>query len=598
MKIIYKLILLVIFVSAVPLLISGYWSISISEREVITRTLLLHSEKARVLSWMVNKYITDMLRDVNTGLSYLNFPNLSVSSKRKYLRSMLAQMEDVRIAGVYDDRKKERISPVINKKVRKKELIIFRKNLKVKKGRTFVSDIYKLNSNSAVAVSIPVSSSEYLGVEISMDKVESAIESYSFGETGRAFMLNKEGKVIFGEPVSLEDETKNIFVVSRDGEEVLGAISDVLNIGWRVGVLQSKKEVLSATRNMKIQILYWLGASMFIAMVLGMFLARSISVPINQCATAAKKMAEGDLSQRINIKSRDEAGRLAEAFNYMAEELKKSYDEIKRWNLELQKRVEERTRELKEAHEQLLRTQKMAAVGTLGAGVAHELNNPLVGIIGFTQILLKKKKEGDSDYRALKAIENQSLRMKKIISSLLLYSQSQMGKGQYTKLDLREVVDASLSLIENDLRRSGIDVIKRFSDAPLHIYGDFGQLEQAFLNILSNAKNAMRDGGKLEITCGKDNGKIWISFTDTGRGIPPDIINRIFEPFFTTKENWEGVGLGLAVTQRIVEDHYGEIKVKSEIGKGSTFTVVISIDDNEKLKRITVEKEKVKAHLV
>lgn len=599
MRIIYKLILLVLFVSALPLLISGYWSISIGESELMNRTLLLHSEKARSLSWMVDKYLSDTIKDIKTGLAYLKFSELSKEEKERYLSALLEQMTDVRIVGVYDI-KDEKVVPIVVKerKVTIEEKRIFEKNLLTKRENSEVSDIYTLGSLSAVAVSIPLKESKFLGVELSMERVSSAIQSYSFQKTGKAFLLDRKGNTVFGEKVDFDSLLENFFLISLMGEEYMGAVSEIPDVGWKAGVLQSKREVLKTTRNMKVQILYWLGASMFIAVVLGIFLARSISIPINRCAEAAIKMAKGNLEQKIDIKSGDEAGKLAQVFNYMAGELKKSYDEIKRWNLELQKRVEERTRELKEAHEQLLRTQKMAAVGSLGAGVAHELNNPLVGIIGFTQLLLKKKREGEPEYRALKSIEEQSIRIKRIISSLLLYSQSQMGRGEYTMIDLREVIEASLPLIEHEFREKGIEVIKEYSKAPLHIYGDFGQLQQAFLNILSNARNAMPEGGKVEIRCGMENGKIWVSFRDTGKGISPDIIDRIFEPFFTTKGNWEGIGLGLSVTQRIIEDHYGEIKVKSEVGKGSTFTVWIDIDKNENLKKIKFEKEKVKAHLV
>jgi len=247
--------------------------------------------------------------------------------------------------------------------------------------------------------------------------------------------------------------------------------------------------------------------------------------------------------------------------------------ELERWNLELQKRVEERTRELKEAQDQLLMSQKLAAVGELGAGVAHEINNPLAGVLGLTQLLLLKMSPEDPAHESLKAVEKEALRMREIVQNLLRFSQTANG-GTFTPLSLNRICDEALRMVESQILAQGIEIERAYDPELPRISGDASQLQLCLLHIITNAKTAMPRGGRLTLrTDHLDRKVVRIRIVDTGRGIPKEHIEKIFEPFFTTKDEWSGKGLGLSVAYRIVTDHFGKIAVESEPGKGTAFTL-------------------------
>jgi signal transduction histidine kinase len=277
----------------------------------------------------------------------------------------------------------------------------------------------------------------------------------------------------------------------------------------------------------------------------------------------------------------------------MGTELLASREEILRWNKELEQRVEERTRELKEAQAQLLQAQKLAALGQLGAGVAHEINNPLAGIIGHIQLLLMNRPAEDRDAKVLQHIEDGARRASTIVQNLLRFS-VQHAEAVYSKVDLNKMLRDSLTLTEHALADAKVTVEWKLAEPAPHARGDAGQLAQVVLNLVSNARTAMRAaGGALTLeTLGPEpapegapdalaaGGKL-VAFRvrDTGKGIAPEHRDRIFEPFFTTKDEWSNVGLGLSVSYRIVHDHSGGIEVASIVGEGSTFTVYLPAAD-------------------
>jgi len=266
---------------------------------------------------------------------------------------------------------------------------------------------------------------------------------------------------------------------------------------------------------------------------------------------------------------------LGRTFNRMGEELSKSRSEIERWNRELEDRVEARSRELKEAQAQLVQAQKLAALGQLGAGVAHEINNPLGGVIGHVHLLLAERTPESADYPDLKHIEEGARRASAVVQNLLRFS-VQRKEPVRTSVDLPKLVRDTLSLTESLLAESKVTLAYDFAaDAP-RARADAGQLAQVLLNLVGNARTAMPLVGTLTIsTRPAPSGQVALVVADTGKGIAPEIRDRIFEPFFTTKDDWSNVGLGLSVSYRIVEEHGGRIDVTSEPGRGATFTVYL-----------------------
>lgn len=648
MKLLYKLTIIMLFISTVPLIISGYSSINISQEEVVGKIQELQLKSVANINSQVNKYLNDIITNLGFGVGYLKLESLSDSAKRGSLKILYRQFDQISIISLLNGSGKEIIDSVYTRRgkgaqktpgdrsVSPEELKEFRRQIPFKTALSqgvAMGSVYPSPQREVPLAPLAIAFDVYGGkskwilcVELSLVKIQEMIENFTLGKRGIAYLVDGEGRLIFHpsreRALSREDMSGVSIIrrflqqrgsgvmsfVDRDGTVSIGAYGPVGFQDWAVVVQQPQEEALVGIRKMRERIFFWIGVSLLVAVAIGIVFARGVSEPVKKCAQGALEIAKGKFDHKIKVESKDEIGQLAKTFNYMSGELKssrrqieKKNEEIRRWNLELQDRVEERTRELKEVHEHLLQTQKMAAVGALGAGAAHELNNPLVGVLGFVQLLLRKKKQEDPDYRALKSIEEQSKRCKEIVHSLLTFSQSQQEDRNYVSLNLNRVLNSALSLVENQIVSQRISIDKQLDPELPDIYGDLGQLQQAFLNIISNARNAMPEGGKLSLTTESDNRKaVRLKISDTGRGIPPGIIQRIFEPFFTTKDNWQGTGLGLAVTHRIVDEHMGTIDVESEPGKGATFIMSFSLESNQKLAAgyHKVEHEAVKAHLI
>jgi two-component system NtrC family sensor kinase len=241
--------------------------------------------------------------------------------------------------------------------------------------------------------------------------------------------------------------------------------------------------------------------------------------------------------------------------------------------------LDESNRELKALQSQLLQVEKMTAVGRLAAGVAHEINNPLSGVLGFAQVLLQEIPEGNDWREDVKKIEEGARRCKKIVSNLLTFSRQQEFNLELA--DIGEVIDSTLSLCENQILLENVRTIKDYGKNLPKIRISIPQIEQVFLNLITNAIQAMVQGGELNISTRLGNGgdSVEISFTDTGKGVRKEILPKIFEPFFTTNEVGKGTGLGLSVSYEIVKKHKGSIVGESEgEGKGARFTVVLPVE--------------------
>jgi len=251
-------------------------------------------------------------------------------------------------------------------------------------------------------------------------------------------------------------------------------------------------------------------------------------------------------------------------------------------NEDLERRVQQRAEELAEANEelrqaqqQIIQSEKLAAIGQLAAGVAHEINNPVGVILGFSQLLQRRIPPDDPMLEGLVAIERESLRCKQIVQNLLDFAR--MGEPRLLKVNLNQTLDTTCRLLKYQLSKSEVELVKNYAPALPKIMADPQQMQQVFVNIILNAYQSMPQGGRLEIKTRAQNNKVVVTFSDEGRGIPSEHLHRIFEPFFTTKTAGEGTGLGLSVSYGIVERHGGHIEVESELNKGSTFTVHLPI---------------------
>lgn len=304
--------------------------------------------------------------------------------------------------------------------------------------------------------------------------------------------------------------------------------------------------------------------------------------PVRLLRDGTIRLGQGDLGVQIPVRTSDELGQLAKSFNEMSRQLRSAREESNALAHALEDRVHRKTEELRRAQEQMIQAEKLTSLGKLAAVVAHEINNPLSGILTYAKLLRKWIERGDdmeshtTDMRdSLQLIENESRRCGDIVRSLLTFARVQ--PLNISLFDVNSVVCVTLKLVEHKLELGNI--VPRLELAPdlPQLRGDAGQVEQLFLAIVMNAIEAMPREGNLRIatnaTAARD--AIVITITDDGGGIAPDILPHLFEPFTTTKEEGKGVGLGLAISKAIVDRHGGTIDVQSEVGRGTTFTLCL-----------------------
>jgi len=310
---------------------------------------------------------------------------------------------------------------------------------------------------------------------------------------------------------------------------------------------------------------------------------------------ATQKISAGDLNFKVLVRTSDEIGVLADSFNKMVDDLQKitvSRDMLSK-EVASRKRAEE---ELKTAYErlkmiqfQLVQSAKMASIGQLAGGVAHEINNPLTGVLNNVQLIkmeVELKKEFNlEDFKVLLGvIEESALRCKKITESLLSFSRAATGK--FIPVSFNDLVEKVVTVITYEMKLQNITIQTELQPDLPQVFGDPQLLQQIIFDLISNSKWAIekktqKSGGTITIktSLNPDGKRIFISVSDTGIGIPKENLERVFEPFFTTKPVGEGTGLGLSISYSIVKQHSGDIKVESQPGEGATFKITLPVDE-------------------
>lgn len=303
----------------------------------------------------------------------------------------------------------------------------------------------------------------------------------------------------------------------------------------------------------------------------------SFTKPLSDMVNVTKFITKGDLSHTVKVSSKDEIGQLAISFNAMVNSLIQMRKELEEWGNTLEKKVKERTEELAAMQNTLTQSQRLASLGKMAAGIAHEINNPLGGILSLSSLALEDMHNNDPNKENVEEVVKQALRCREIVKGLLQFSRQEEGKSEYLKLN--QIIDTNLALVEKQALFHNITIAKNYDpDIPL-ILGDNSQLQQVFINIIMNSVEAMEEVGTLTIATyqNKSDEQVVVEISDTGCGIPPENIDRIFDPFFTTKEVGKGTGLGLAIAYGIVTRHQGKMSVKSTVNKGTTFTITFPI---------------------
>lgn len=327
---------------------------------------------------------------------------------------------------------------------------------------------------------------------------------------------------------------------------------------------------------------------LFIIMIsfsLCIILYKFVSKPVSLLDEGMHRLAKGELDYVIEINSNDEMGLLANTFNTMAKDIKKYRENMENWTRALEEEIQKKTSEIMKAHDQLINAEKLASLGRMAAGVAHELNSPLTGIVTFSHLMLKRTPpENKQDIEDLEVIIEQAERCSKIIKSLLGFSRKTTSEKVF--VNINALTESTISMVRNQAKFHNIKFSLNFDDSIPQIPTDPNQLQQVFLNLLINSADAMSERGQVTVATraisdtASGNKYVEIEFTDTGPGIPEEHLSRVFEPFFTTKPVGKGTGLGLAVSYGIIKKHGGNIFVRSETGKGASFFVRLPVENS------------------
>jgi two-component system NtrC family sensor kinase len=408
---------------------------------------------------------------------------------------------------------------------------------------------------------------------------------------------------------------------SGDGRRVLGIITPIENqpacsnaechahpaSQQVLGVLDTNLSLAKADAQLAASsarmLSYTAGATLLVALLSWLFVWRVVGQPIKALKMGTQHLSQGELGYQIEVRTHDEVGDLAHSFNDMSLQLRAANEEIVTWAKTLEDRVLQKTMELKRAYDHVLHVERMASVGKMAAVMAHEVNNPLSGILTYAKLLRRWVASGQTEHerreealQCLDLIAAESRRCGELIQNLLVLSRTTPMNVQLT--DLRAVIDRCLLLVRHKLDLGGIELQLKLAENLPRVPCDPAQIEQVLLALIINAIDAMPRGGSLWIETRQIEGKttdgktidgktpndapqIEILVRDDGTGIAPDVLPHIFEPFLTTKESGRGVGLGLAISRGIVERHNGHIGVQSELSRGTTFTITLPTRDTD-----------------
>ncbi len=319
-----------------------------------------------------------------------------------------------------------------------------------------------------------------------------------------------------------------------------------------------------------------------IALACGFFIVLLVNIPMKKLSKGIEELGNGNLDYRIPVDSKDELGKMAKRFNEMSTKLDAAYNEIKDWSENLNNKVTEKTEELKNIYNQVNQIEKLASLGKLSATVAHELNNPLEGILTYSKLISKKLKASNGSenksslIKYLDLISEETARCGKIVKDLLIFSHKEEEK--FAEENLISIIDKSITIIDHHLEMNNISLIKEYENGEILIQCNAQKIQQALIALFINAMESMRSPGKIIVKAGVENNFATVRIKDEGTGISQKDLPHIFEPFFSTKEAAQGTGLGLAVAYGIIVSHTGKISVEETSLDGTTFKIELPLN--------------------
>ncbi len=576
-----------------------------------TMAKLFHTDKTTYiydLTSIVAQHVADETNTLHTGYQerLRLFSRIMLDSaipqndKNKLLRELFEDIDEFVAVTLYDKNEEQvtvyDTSSLERAGLSRADLEAYRQKHPLPLAAIRAGDVYAVNSSMnealptlTIAITMndqKIGVSNVAAAVIRLDNLLALTQRSSVFET---FVLDSEGNVLAHKDIALVVKHAELdwmpvdalakLQVLRQGQSAATTLEYALPSGEAVvagyaraqrgtliGAVQVPKSAAYLTARELLDNMVWVALGLLVlAAIIGILWAQRLTRPIERLSEAVKVVGQGNFNVRLDAGSRDEIGALAGSFNHMAVEL------------------HDREEALHTAQSALVQSEKMAAFGQLGAGIAHEIKNPLAGILGYAQLSKRKVEKDGPIYKNLAIIEKETKRCKDIIENLMKFSRREAGHKRPT--DINNVIEDAATIVDHQLGVNQIRLIKELVPDLPKVYADGNQLQQVLINFLINAQQAMEgSSGEVRITSAlTDTGLIEVCVRDNGPGIPPEIMEKVFEPFFTTKPVGKGTGLGLSVTFGIIRDHQGALRVESKLGEGAAFIFTLPVYDKFKI---------------
>src|SRR4051812_13446523 len=595
-----KIFAVLTVVGLLPLALLGFLSFTVNRDELERSATVAQEGLAQEAARGAERWVARGVEGLRLSISILPFDQLTSTEVAAALHIPYGQLQFIDALALLDARGGLAAPLVADARpgvalpaLAPSDLPLFLANVPVElalQAGTALGAPYASSSGAAhVAVAVRVSSSppRVVAAQFSLQELQASMRELA-RPPAIAFLATEEGGLLANAgPAEAPAQFASLLTavsgghvpLSRalpgpGGETWIASAAPVGGLGWAAVLAQPASATLGPALRVRRYTLFWAGVALVLTGALGVLVSRGLTVPIERLKRSARALQEGRYGEPIGAFGRDELGEFAQAFGHMATEIRRRDEEIRSWNAELQQRVDEKGAELKAAQDQILRARRLAAIGSLGAGLAHEINNPLMAIGGFLALI-----ERDANARqavAVKKAQEQVHRVARIVEGMLQFA-TQERAVQGRRFPLAVPVRSVLDKYAPQLEAGRIELAAELDGAAREAEGDPVQIEQVVDHLVRNAIQAMPNGGKLHVAVSAVGGdSLKLVVTDTGRGIAPGVRERIFDPFFSTKEGGsKGAGLGLSISHSIVEAHHGRIVVDSVEGHGSTFTVML-----------------------
>jgi signal transduction histidine kinase len=601
MRVRTKFIAITTFVATVPLAMSAAQSIRVHERALDDTLLQLHATSANLGAYAVEQHITSVQHAVsNTVKQTIDWETLEPSERLAALQLVLAQIPQAIVASIAGEN--QRMSYVVQESARGSSLttadLVELGKVLPPGGQDVTLGAPLLTSSGRLL--LPMTSTDRgpdgnvttigLGLDLAAlctDLIRAQPKQGSVqlvdawhrsvctnGVTGVLAPVDEVSRTVI-------DAAQAFYSRGTATGEMKGALATT-QLGFTVLAEQPLSLLNAPSTTLRQQVTLWLLVGVLAALASGWVLGRSILSPLAELTKAAQRIGAGLFGERLGTTNLDaEFATVAHSFNTMSEAIATRDQEIQTWNQELQTRIDERSRELEAAQDALLSSRKMAGLSVTTAGVAHELNNPLTGVLGLAQVLrarLLRRDDQAQETAILTSIVNESKRMQALLERMKVLHLED-DNLHYRPVHSSNLLDSVIVTRREILERCQTKVTRSYPDKATHISGNLERLHMVFAELVENALQSVSDlhptgGGilKLEI---RQTSADWVELSvhDNGKGIAEADVDRVFEPFFTTKLNGKGQGLGLAQVYRMVEGHGGKVWIDRTVDQGCRIIV-------------------------